>query len=619
MSNEAQSPTQIAHILFIDIVGYSKESINAQGRLLSELSRLVTECQTYQTAKAADQLMAFPNGDGMWILFSGDLVAPASCAAELAQHVKTTSGLSIRMGIHSGPVRFQKDISGTQNVVGDGINMANRVMNMGDDGHIVLSAQYASWLKHFEEWAPLIRPLGFGTTKHGEVLELYTLVSDKFGRADASSHVSQTSGQWATNRPKSRKIVIVYRRNAKPDDQLVAILESAFLADGHEVFMDRHLKVGAEWAKVIDEKIRAADAVIVIVSDEAIDSAMLEHELQTACEENGKRGKPHILPVRIGIDKAVDGPVGKYVNSFNFSVWASPDDSKRVIDEIKAVIIDESKPEDIEPQFELAGGAVSPDSPFYLERTSDLDFGRSLRAHESIIIVNGPRKIGKTSLIGRGAKYVREAGWRLVSTDFQKFSAAQMASDDSFYKLLAATLARQLKFKYDFAGEWVDSLGANLNLDNFIHSVVDASEIPLVWLIDDSDKLVGMPYRNDFFGLVRSWHNSRTTEPGGKWARFTVVLSYTTDENPAVQDLYQLLVNAARQIPLRSFSLDQVKDLNERYGNPLKTRVELDTLQSLLGGQPFLTRRALDVLASGQVSFSTLLSNAERILCEGLS
>jgi len=110
-----------------------------------------------------------------------------------------------------------------------------------------------------------------------------------------------------------------------------------------------------------------------------------------------------------------------------------------------------------------------------------------------------------------------------------------------------------------------------------------------------------------------------TTEPGGKWARFTVVLSYTTDENPAVQDLYQLLVNAARQIPLRSFSLDQVKDLNERYGNPLKTRVELDTLQSLLGGQPFLTRRALDVLASGQVSFSTLLSNAERILCEGLS
>lgn len=611
--NEAASQTQIAHILFLDIVGWSRESINAQGRLLAELSRLVTECPTFQMVKEAGQLMAFPSGDGMWILFSADLAAPARCATELAVLLRKTPGLAVRMGIHSGPVRFQTDIAGSKTVVGDGINMAKRVMDMGDDGHIVLSSQYASWLRQFEEWAPHVHALGQGVTKHGEKLDLYTLVSDGYGRKDASSHVMPSAAPSAPRPVTSgKRIVVVYKRHAQPDDQVLAMLETGLNEDGHDVFIDRHLKIGVEWAKAIEEKIRAADAVIAIVSDAAMGSEMLEYELETAYDEHRKRGKPYLLPIRVGADKVVEGPVGAYINGLNFSVWKSPSDSTKVLSEVRTALSDEPKPVATDRQLEPVGGAVPPDSPFYEERQTDAEFINALRANESIILVKGPRQMGKTSLIGRGAKLVRELGWRQVSTDFQKLSTSQMSSDDAFYKLLAATLARQLKFKYDFAEEWLDVFGANMNLDNFVRALLEEVQEPLVWFMDEGDKLFGVHFASDFFGLIRSWHNSRATEPGGAWSRLTVVIGYATEAHLFIQDLNQSPFNVGRQIPLQPFNEDQVWDLNQRYGSPIRQRADSDALQALVGGQPFLTRRGLDALARGAMDFSTLMSTADR-------
>lgn len=611
MTYGAQGSTQIAHILFLDIVGWSRESINAQGRLLAELSRLVTECPTFQAVKAAGQLMAFPSGDGMWILFKDDLTGPAKCATELAGLLRATPGLAVRMGIHSGPVRYQTDIAGTQTVVGDGINMAKRVMDMGDNGHILMSAQYASWLKQFEEWTGSIKPFGFGQTKHGEKIELFSLVSASYGREEPSSHIIPPAPDVPAA-GKTLHLVIVYKRNAHPDDQVLAALEQDLAADGHDLFIDRHLKIGVEWAKAIEEKIRAADAVIAIVSDAAIGSEMLEYELETAFDEHRKRGKPYLLPIRVGAEKAVDGPIGSYINGLHFSIWQGPDDSRRVVSEIRSAIREEPKLPASEIQLEPVGGAVPPDSPFYSERHSDIEFQRALRANESIILVKGPRQMGKTSLIGRGAKAAHELGWRQVLTDFQKLSSVQLSSDDSFYRLLAATLARQLKFKYDFAEEWIDVFGANMNLDNFARALVDDSAEPLVWFMDEADKLFGLPFASDFFGLVRSWHNSRATEPAGPWSRFTVVIGYATEAHLFIQDLNQSPFNVGRQIALQPFNLDQTLDLNVRYGSPIRVRADLETLHQLVGGQPFLTRRALDVLARKQMDFRALVATADR-------
>jgi len=612
MTQDAPQPAQIAHILFLDIIGWSRESINEQGRLLADLSRLVTECPTFQRAKATNELLAFPSGDGMWILFRTELTGPARVALELFDLLRSVPDLEVRMGIHSGPVSFQRDIAGTQTVVGDGINTAKRVMDMGENGEIVVSAQHARWLLQFDEWSSRLIERGFGVTKHGERIELYALLPDDVQAPVVVEPVLAAPPRTPRSPGEGKSLALLYKRNAHPDDLLLSTLEAQLTELGHDVFVDRHLKIGIEWASAIDEKIRTSDAVVAIVSDSALESEMLEYELEIAKNERVNRGKPFLLPIRVGEDRRLEGPIGSYVNDLHFTVWRGPEDDARVVSEVDAALTEPPKRQETELALEPVGGAVAPDSPFYAERAADEEFLKALRANESIILIKGPRQMGKTSLIGRGAKAVGELEWRQVSTDFQKLSTSQMATDDSFYKLLAATLARQQKFKYDFAEEWIDIFGANMNLDNFIRALLDASETPLVWFMDEADKLFGVPYASDFFGLVRSWHNSRATEPSGPWRRFTVVIGYATEAHLFIQDLNQSPFNVGRQIPLQSFNLDQTSDLNARYGSPLTRRADVEQLQALVGGQPFLTRRALDVVARGQMDFATLMATADR-------
>ena len=599
---------EIAHVLFMDIVGYSKESTTAQSRLIGELTGNVNASQAYQEAKKKGRVMPLPTGDGMALLFFDDVFAPARCASEVS---KSLNGLKVRMGIHSGLVQRQTDIADAENVVGEGINTAQRVMDAADEGHILLSAQYATWLKQFEQWTPHVHEVGTTKSKHGQELLVCNLYGDGYGRAEIPSKVKPSAAQTPDQQTNALKVVILYRRKTQPDDQVLGLIESSLAGLGHDIFVDRHLKIGVDWAKAIEEKIRSADVVVAILSDSSIGSEMLEYELDTAFDENKKRGKPYLLPVRVGTDKIVDGPIGSYVNGLNFTVWNGPADNQRVVAELVFAMTAPPKPKVEERHFEPVGGAVSPDSPFYVERDADADFTKALRANESILLVKGPRQIGKTSMIGRGAKLVRNLGWRYATTDFQKLSSSHLASDDAFYRLLAATLARQLKFTYDFAAEWVEVFGANMNLDNFVRAAIEASDQPLVWFMDEADKLFGLPFASDFFGLIRSWHNSRATEAGGPWSRFTVVIGYATEAHLFIQDLNQSPFNVGRQLALSNFTIEQANDLNGRYGSPISVE-EVRQLWDLIGGQPFLTRRALDVLGRKVMDFPTLMESSAR-------
>lgn len=602
----ATATPEIAHVLFVDIVGYSMQPISAQSRLINELAQLVQSADAYKRAMDKGRVMALPTGDGMALLFFDDVFAPAQCASQIASNV---NGLRLRMGVHSGPIQRQNDISGAENVVGEGINTAQRVMDAADEGHILLSGQYAGWLKQFEEWSNRIQEVGKVTTKHGQELVVFNLYGDGFGKQETPSRVKSDTG--ATQATGSKKVVVLYRRKTQPDDQVLAMIESSLADLGHEVFVDRHLRIGVEWAKAIEEKIRASDGVIAILSDAATGSEMLEYELETAFDENKKRGKPFLLPVRVGTDKVVEGPIGAFVNSLNFTVWHGPQDDARVLAELVASMDEPPKPKLEERQFEPVGGAVPPDSPFYVERDSDPEFLQALKANESILLIKGPRQVGKTSMMGRGTQFVHNLGWRTAITDFQKLSSSHLASDDAFYRLLAVALDRQLDFKYDFENEWLDVLGANMNMDGFVKALIKSSDEPFVWFMDEADKLFGVTFASDFFGLVRSWHNARATDPRGPWSRLTVVIGYATEAHLFIQDLNQSPFNVGRQFALKNFTFAQTLDLNGRYGSPMSDP-EVKQLWDLTGGQPFLVRRGLDVLARKTMDFKTLMETADR-------
>jgi hypothetical protein len=220
--------------------------------------------------------------------------------------------------------------------------------------------------------------------------------------------------------------------------------------------------------------------------------------------------------------------------------------------------------------------------------------------------------MGKTSLLGRGANWAKESDVRFATTDFQKIGSSQLASEDQFYKLLAATLARQLGLKYDFANEWMDVFGPGINMDNFVRTILEAVPTQLIWFMDEADKLFGVPYASDFFGLIRSWHNSRATESYGPWGRFTIVIAYATEAHLFIQDLNQSPFNVGRQLNLKGFNVAEIAELNRRYESPLASPAEVQALNQLISGQPFLTRRALDVVKRGVMDLPTLLANADR-------
>jgi len=172
---------EIAHVLFLDIVGYSKLSVNEQHARVDELNEIVRLSEQYQKAEAANRILKIPTGDGMALVFYKSPEEPAQCAFEMSRALKDNQRLQVRMGIHSGPVSGVVDVNNRPNLAGAGLNMAQRVMNCGDAGHILLSKHVAEDLAEYEQWRPLLHDLGTCEVKHGVSVAIVNLYADEVG------------------------------------------------------------------------------------------------------------------------------------------------------------------------------------------------------------------------------------------------------------------------------------------------------------------------------------------------------------------------------------------------------------------------------------------------------
>src|SRR5437870_7305768 len=172
---------EIAHVLFLDIVGYSKLSVNEQHARVEELNQVVRFSGQFRKAEAAGRLLKIPTGDGMALVFYKSPEEPAQCAVEISRALKGNARLQVRMGIHSGPISGVVDANERTNVAGAGINLAQRVMDCGDAGHILLSHHVAEDLAEYERWRPYLHELGTCEVKHGVRVSVTNLYSDEVG------------------------------------------------------------------------------------------------------------------------------------------------------------------------------------------------------------------------------------------------------------------------------------------------------------------------------------------------------------------------------------------------------------------------------------------------------
>ena len=262
--------------------------------------------------------------------------------------------------------------------------------------------------------------------------------------------------------------------------------------------------------------------------------------------------------------------------------------------------------------LEADGGAVPLDSPFYIERPADAAFQQAVARHDSIVLVKGARQVGKTSLLARGLQHARQAGTRVVLTDFQKLNEVQLASPDTLYLALANTIALQLELDVSPRQVWEPDFGPNMNMEIFIRRhVLRAISEPLIWGMDEIDRLFGCDFGSEVFGLFRSWHNERSLDPSSPWSRLTLAIAYATEAHLFITDMSQSPFNVGTRLTLDDFTPEQIGELNQRYGAPLNTP-EITRFHELVGGQPYLARRGMSELIARQWRLEQLEAEADR-------
>src|SRR5437868_1032809 len=207
MTSERSSDVkfEIGHVLFIDIVGYSKLLINEQSEQIQTLREIVRGAEQVRVAEAEGKLMRLPTGDGGALVFRNSPEAPILCALEISKGLKNHPELHVRMGVHSGPVNEVTDLNEQANIAGAGINNAQRVMDCGDAGHVLISQRVADDLRQYRQWQPQLHDLGEVEVKHGIRLHIFNLYNSELGNPEVPERVRLANAASASSSSDASK------------------------------------------------------------------------------------------------------------------------------------------------------------------------------------------------------------------------------------------------------------------------------------------------------------------------------------------------------------------------------------------------------------------------------
>ncbi|MBW4630426.1 MAG: AAA-like domain-containing protein [Iphinoe sp. HA4291-MV1] len=430
-----------------------------------------------------------------------------------------------------------------------------------------------------------------------------------------------------------QRIFISYKRDVEPDEPVASQVFQA-LSQQHEVFIDQRMLVGTRWAERIEGEIRQADFLIVFLSSRSVYSEMVEQEIRMAHEmAQVQGGRPAILPVRLAYREPFQYPLSAYLNDINWVFWRGEEDTPRLITELtqaisggelpidgaqaKADLLEASEPSPLPRPFssaqpvvlEMPEGTMDSQSTFYVERPSDAIAIKTISQRGVTIAIKGPRQVGKSSLLIRIIEAAVNAGKRVAFLDFQLFDKAALTDAELFFQRFCSWLSYELEMEDRVEEFWKTPLGNSQRCTRYVqrHILKELGKTPLVLAMDEVDKVFDADFRNDFFGMLRSWHNSRATMP--IWKQLDLTLVTSTEPYQLIDDLNQSPFNVGQVIELQDFTPEQVADLNRHHGSILNSSEERQ-LVVLLGGHPYLVRRALYLVASQQISTAELFANA---------
>lgn len=444
---------------------------------------------------------------------------------------------------------------------------------------------------------------------------------------------------------KPLRVALLYKKYMHLDEQVVQMLAAKLIGRGFSVFTDKHLNVGVEWAKEIEAHIKTAHAVIPIISAGAAQSEMIAYEVEIAHETSQRaNGRPRLLPVRVKYSGPLPELLARILDPIPYHLWRGEEDNEPLVEALVKALDALPEPTDVAPKpgrlrlrvrpaatalqtssskplsvaalagnLEPIGGAVPLESEFYLVRPQDGEFAAALARFDSIVLVKGARQMGKTSLLARGLQQARERGAKVVLTDFQKLNVSDLESPTNLYLTLAESIAEQLDLPVFPQDVWDERRGPNVNFERYLRREVLAKlHAPLVWGLDEVDRLFSCTFGSEVFGLFRSWHNERALDPTGPWSGLTLAIAYATEAHLFITDMNQSPFNIGTRLALEDFTLEQLAELNRRYRSPLKDQGALKRFAQLVSGHPFLVRRALHEMATQLLEIDALEEKADR-------
>jgi hypothetical protein len=445
-----------------------------------------------------------------------------------------------------------------------------------------------------------------------------------------------------------KRVVIVSKSGESRDRHVAEALEKQLQSSGYVVYRDLDAESNMIWAKGVMDQIQQADVIIPLLSQAAANSEHLAYQIETAHDTAQRHhGRPALIPCLLGWTGPLPEPLGGILSPIKLLLWEEEADTAKLIEGIhermdhlpqtaqnadiqikpglRLLPKPALRPKPIRVNLEAMqapkgplplepiGGAVPLHSDFYMQREVDREFKEALMRYDSIVLVKGPRQIGKTSLLARGLQLGRERGAKVALTDFQKFNACHLENVQSFYLSLAESLADQLDIDVLPADVWDDRRGPNVNFERYIRrEILDKIHAPLIWGLDEVDRLFTCEFGSEVFGLFRSWHNERALDPESPWAGLTLCIAYATEAHLFISDMNQSPFNVGTRLRLDDFDQTHVEELNERYGRPLSGSQETHDFQELLGGHPYLVRRGLHEMASRRISFEVMASTADK-------
>jgi hypothetical protein len=416
--------------------------------------------------------------------------------------------------------------------------------------------------------------------------------------------------------PAPAKIFISYKRNVEPDHSLAGRVFEALRQQGHEVFIDRTLTVGQQWAKEIETRVRASDCLIVFLTAASSASAMVKGEIEMALDQAAKNaGTPRILPVRLAYAGPLPYPLNAWLDPLQYALWQGDADTPHLVQELATAVTGTPLPRpaltlgpasqrDGQPLYSAPlpppGGALDVEDPWYIRRDSDTAASRLISQQGVTLVIKGSRQMGKSSLLVRTLSAAIDLGKRCALIDFQMFGQETLRSSTAFFRRFAESVADQLDLQHNVAQFWDAGLSDSQNFTRYVEKqILQPLDAPFVLAIDEADILFQSEFLYDFFGMLRSWHNARANPLKKKtWKKLDLVLVTSTEPYLFIDRDHESPFNVGEVQALSDFTQPQVQELNTLHGAPL-FQPDVDRLYNLVNGQPYLTRKAFYAVKSG--------------------